>query len=608
MVVRGEGKLEVARQLIGKSFAAWEKRRVEEEMADKVEEHGDNVGDILQLSAEEKFMNSLLHTFQTLVDRRSAEFNIGKMSYLVDILKNRESLKSASKSYVSASKVLELEEVTLEYLQKEASNIDTDASEQESVELKELWEEDASGMAAQIGEQQKRVLAAIKAVQKNPFSAIASMAEEIISSGSPEGKVLQANLVAAREGRESNPSNFETPLSATELTQFAKSMVVFSRKTRKLAKSNPGLDPEALLLQAEKAQTLEEDTGFDDMLAIVKVLTSYGCLTMEPARKDDKDEDEGGDPYENAKYTVSTAGMNVGMLGFENALWVLTAVGGAWDVGGESSSLDAFSQEWDAFDDDANDFSDQLSPQEDEASLPKAAQEAQQLLDLLVNMSPAEFAGYVSAIISEGARGGGGSGSEVMDQFRELSGTQQRVIQHALESMDRLAEVQKTFDVDSSTRACNLEIAPVRSVTAWAGGCSWEECLRISGLPPGDLVRTLSRVLDAVRQLGNLPYEPIRRGAWITGGVQDDKPLVSPGIHPDVRDLCREAARAINRYPVKDPLAFETPVEEDNKEMDEDEDEDDNEMDEETLEEENADEESLSSEEGAETTEEDPRP
>jgi hypothetical protein len=30
----------------------------------------------------------------------------------------------------------------------------------------------------------------------------------------------------------------------------------------------------------------------------------------------------------------------------------------------------------------------------------------------------------------------------------------------------------------------------------------------------------------------------------------------SRGIHPEVRRLCRDAAKAINRYPVKDPLVF----------------------------------------------------
>jgi DSHCT (NUC185) domain len=89
-------------------------------------------------------------------------------------------------------------------------------------------------------------------------------------------------------------------------------------------------------------------------------------------------------------------------------------------------------------------------------------------------------------------------------------------------------------------------------VTAWADGCSWSEALQISGAPPGDLVRTLSRVLDAVRQFGNLPYSPMRKPDFL------DDSSTCRGLHPDIRRLCRDAARAINRYPVKDPLAFGT--------------------------------------------------
>jgi len=84
--------------------------------------------------------------------------------------------------------------------------------------------------------------------------------------------------------------------------------------------------------------------------------------------------------------------------------------------------------------------------------------------------------------------------------------------------------------------------------------------LQISGSPPGDLARNLSRVLDAVRQLGNLPFVPVRRND-LEGVVEIE--AVSRGVDPQVRRLCREAVKAINRYPVKDPLAFETPDEED---------------------------------------------
>lgn len=103
-------------------------------------------------------------------------------------------------------------------------------------------------------------------------------------------------------------------------------------------------------------------------------------------------------------------------------------------------------------------------------------------------------------------------------------------------------------------------------VTAWAEGCNWQEALELSGLPPGDLARTLSRVLDAVRQLGNLPYIPVRKSSSSNGHENQ-----SPGIDPTIRLLCREASRAINRYPVKDTFMF---AEEEHEELLEDDDTD----------------------------------
>lgn len=102
------------------------------------------------------------------------------------------------------------------------------------------------------------------------------------------------------------------------------------------------------------------------------------------------------------------------------------------------------------------------------------------------------------------------------------------------------------------------DISNCEVVTAWASGCTWNQALQISGLPPGDLARSLSRVLDAVRQLGNLPFTAVRKKDF------DDVveiAAVSRGLDAAVRRLCREASHAINRYPVKDPLAYETPEE-----------------------------------------------
>jgi len=107
------------------------------------------------------------------------------------------------------------------------------------------------------------------------------------------------------------------------------------------------------------------------------------------------------------------------------------------------------------------------------------------------------------------------------------------------------------------------DISNCEVVTAWAEGCTWSEALQISGSPPGDLARNLSRVLDAVRQLGYLPFRPVRRKDMESVAEIE---TVSRGIDPQVRKLCRDAVKAINRYPVKDPLAFETPEEDDDEE------------------------------------------
>ena len=90
----------------------------------------------------------------------------------------------------------------------------------------------------------------------------------------------------------------------------------------------------------------------------------------------------------------------------------------------------------------------------------------------------------------------------------------------------------------------------------------------------GDLARTLSRVLDAVRQFGTLPYVPVRRADLMESSIIRE----CPGLNPEIRSLCRDAAAAINRYPLKDPLSFEAAVDEEDTEEDE---ADEDEMDEE---------------------------
>lgn len=60
----------------------------------------------------------------------------------------------------------------------------------------------------------------------------------------------------------------------------------------------------------------------------------------------------------------------------------------------------------------------------------------------------------------------------------------------------------------------------------------------------------MSRALDALRQIANLPYIPAR---GLDGIVQ----LEASGVHPKIRSLCREAIIEMDRYPVKDDLPFQ---------------------------------------------------
>ena len=68
-------------------------------------------------------------------------------------------------------------------------------------------------------------------------------------------------------------------------------------------------------------------------------------------------------------------------------------------------------------------------------------------------------------------------------------------------------------------------------------------------MAPGDLIRILNRVMDGLRQIGSLPYHPVRD---IGRDMQH-----SVGIHPDIIYTCKTAAIGMDRYPLKDTLLFQ---------------------------------------------------
>lgn len=551
LIARGEGLLDVARQLVSKSFAMWEKRQVEERINAAVETHGEGLGNFMVASVQERFMDLLQEILEIQVNRKREKFGIARIESILEVFDDKELLKKTSKRFLSTTKILELEKSTLSYLEKELES--TNVDELSDDVYAEMVQEDRISLMEQIEAQQDRVAGFSKEIYNHPFSAIARVANEIIMEDTPESVVL---LDALRKAKAKTTAGTVTELTAADLSMFAKSAIVVRRKARKLANTNPGVDPQHLVQQAENADVIK-DGSWDDMLAIIKTLVDYGCIEVADGIL------EGKEAWEKATYSVTPAGMNVGMLGFDNSLWTLVAMGGAWDVAGASSNLDRFHQAMKSLESNGDeeededhwydDDSEDESRDERESNHASVAQkEAEELLSLIRTMTPAELAGYVAAIMSEGSRMGGPS---VVELFHNLTPLQQRVVQSSLQCMERLAEVQRLNNVDPGTRQTNLDISNVQVVTAWADGCSWNEALRLSGgAPPGDLARTLSRALDAVRQLGNLPFTPVRKEDLETnsGGRR-----ASRGLHPDVRRLCRDAATAINRYPLKDPFSFE---------------------------------------------------
>ena len=278
--------------------------------------------------------------------------------------------------------------------------------------------------------------------------------------------------------------------------------------------------------------------------------------------KPSESKDDGDIGPESSHYNVTSGGEHVGSLGLDNSLWQICALGGAFDVAYESSELDRFQDTLADFEDD---------PAKDESSavdsgVPKPQREVEALVNQVCQLSASEMAGYISSLVVDSPR----RSDSALQSFQKLTYPQQRAVQGALLSLERLVEVQRRLGLDDAIGKCQLELSACDVVTAWASGCSWNDALVISGAAPGDLVRTLSRALDALRQLGNLPYIPARA---LNGRAR----LEASGIHPTVRSLCRDAANAMDRYPVKDMLPFDEDELESNDEVEEEEEEEEEE-------------------------------
>jgi superfamily II RNA helicase len=447
LVARGEGKLDVARQLVSKSFAMWEKQ-VEIKGSNSVENCAEGVNEVVQASAQAQFVGELVNALEDNVGKQHSKFDQTRGKALVEIFGDRELLKKTSKAFIGAEKALKLEETTLRYLEREYESMKALDVEQKDDLIGDMLAEDARDVLSQIDTQRKRIATTEKDILKHPFTAIAAIANEIMAETTPQAALLRNALDTSRSGSSAYVESSE--LTPGELSTLAKSAVVVLRKTRVLAKIR-GLDPRVLVDQADKSEVRED--SWNDMLSIVRTLIAYGCLSSENALDEKTD-------LENVTFNVTQAGLNVGMLMFENSLWALVALGGAWDVSEASSKLDQFRSAMDAFDDYKN-YDPVSSTGSSESSVSASQEEAHDLVGLLCSLQPHELAGYVSTLVADNSRG---SGLSVVDSFQRLTPRQQRVIQKSLFVMERIAEVQKRYSIDENTRICPLYVFAKTSV------------------------------------------------------------------------------------------------------------------------------------------------
>ena len=452
LIARGDGELTVAKQLVSKSFAMWERRQAEDDMTDLLG-GSEGLSETLQANAHDNFIRTLADTFKQLIDQRTSKYDVSRLKDLYAVLSDLKVLKKTSKSFVGASKMFEIETITLAYLKQELEEVREQRSslvldENGDDLVREIFDDNEPSLLHEIEIQQSRVSNTEHEVNKHPFSSIASIASKILSDVDSESSPLSMALKTAR----GESAGLVIPLivTADELSLYAKSAVVLQRKTRKLAKSNPGVDPETLLEEVANAKEITEDT-WDDFLAIIKTLIAFGCVSTDATLDDNTNLDK-------ATFKLTPAGLNIGMLSFDNSLWALVAMGGAWDVTGASAELDRLDDEINRLTDDSISENILRGGENSFAStttIPKAQDDADALVSLLRRMSPSELAGYVSSFISDESRSNG-SGSSVVELFQRLTPLQQQVVQKSLNSLERLIEVQKIFSVDEATRNCNL--------------------------------------------------------------------------------------------------------------------------------------------------------
>jgi len=556
LIARGAGKLDVARDLVQKSFAMWEKRQLESSLESSLGslENEQSAESIKRKISQENFMSSLNWVVVNAIEQKTEErlqITSAKLEECLPVLASAKSLRKAAYSYEAMTRILTLERTTLGYLQKEAEELNSYLTEIDrallgiEADFAEFTKEDTTHIVDQIQIQKARILKNELDLENHPFASLAVIANDSLYNGDVLSDMLP--ILAAARGLDTNNYSELDKVSADEIVTFAKACKQIERKRRDgvLISTTPG---ETNLEQKETP-----DNAFTDILSIIKVLNSYGCLL---SHEDLNLTDTNSEAYE-----ITSAGKDVSLLNFDNSLWALCALGGAWDVKYHSHGLDELQRSLDtAFYVDENNEVHELNSEDslhvgnNSANIVEdlPAMEAEELISSLRCLSAFEIAGYVSCLVSEGSTRDGSFVDSSYMSFENLSRPQQDVVRTALLAAERLIEVQTIFGLDDQAFPCRLDLSVCSVVTAWTAGCTWNEALEMSGMAPGDLARVLHRAMDALRQFGSLPFHAVRS--------RDSSPatrLLSCGIHPDIRKLCREAATAMNRYPLKDSLPLE---------------------------------------------------
>ena len=355
LIERGAGKLDVAKNMIQKSFGVWELQQREEELRAALEGLDSTANDV---SPEENFLNSLqLILEKELIEACSGTSPTGtsqsKLAGLVDVLADGKKLKKISKRYSGAAQILDLEQSTLQVMELELREMNSPNPDLPAG----LYDSEKMELISEIKRQRQRVIKGQREVNDSMISAMVKVANKRMRDENDGSETLCNALQSARLHEEDSTFPEGAPLEPGELNSYIK----------KSPKNNRGpmLDQTTSIPSDEN-----DDESWSQMLAIIKILEAYGCL------KPSESNDDGDIGPESSHYNVTSGGEHVGSLGLDNSLWQICALGGAFDVAYESSELDRFQ-------DTLADFEENLSKDESSAvglGVPKPQREADALV------------------------------------------------------------------------------------------------------------------------------------------------------------------------------------------------------------------------------------